>query len=96
MSQKIKLSGKVVTRFTTKPEVKIYERPTDEFELKVRLLALKHRYANIGDTYEETAALMKTEFGFDINPRDLWLLDEMSVQQETEDRKKVWEMQTSK
>lgn len=96
MSQKMKLSGKVVTKSTTKPTVKIYERPTDEFDLKVRLLALKYKYENIGDTYEETAALMNSEFGIDVNPRDLWLLDEMNIQEEQEDRKRVWKMQTTR
>lgn len=92
MFQKMKLSGKVVTKSTTKPK----EIPTDEFDLKVRLLALKYKYENIGDTYEETAALMNSEFGIDVNPRDLWLLDEMNIQEETEDKRRVWEMQTTR
>lgn len=91
MFQKTKLSGKVVTKSTTKPK----ELSTDEFDLKVRLLALKYKYENIGDTYEETAFLMKSEFGIDVNPRDLWLLDEMNIQEESEDRKLIWQTQTN-
>jgi hypothetical protein len=62
----------------------------DEFNLGVYLLALKTKYAEIG-TYEDQAKLIKIEFGVEVNPRDLWLLNEPNLEQEIEEKQLLWE-----
>lgn len=69
--------------------VKTTQKLEDEFNLGVYLLALKTKYQDIG-SYEEQAKLIKIEFGVEVNPRDLWLLSEPTVEEEQLDRELIW------
>ena len=57
---------------------KINNKLEDEFDLGVYLLALKTKYQDIG-TYEDQARLIKIEFDVEVNPRDLWLMNEPNL-----------------
>jgi len=61
----------------------------DKFDLQVYLLALKSKYAEIGN-YEEQARLIQIEFGVEVNPRDLWLLNEPTIENETKENELLW------
>lgn len=69
--------------------VKTNQKLEDEFNLGVYLLALKTKYQDIG-TYEDQAKLIKIEFGIEVNPRDLWLLEEPNLKQEIEEKQLLW------
>lgn len=71
----------MVTKINTKLE--------DEFDLGVYLLALKTKYQDIG-TYEDQARLIKIEFGVEVNPRDLWLMNEPNLEQEQLENELIW------
>lgn len=68
---------------------KIDIKPEEEFDLKVYLLALKSKYQEIGD-YEEQAKLLQIEFGLNVTGRDIWLLSEPNLEEETLDRELIW------
>lgn len=65
----------------------------DEFNLAIYLLALKTKYQDIG-SYEDQAKLIKIEFGVEVNPRDLWLLQEPNLEQEQLDKELIWKNQS--
>lgn len=71
----------MVTKINTKLE--------DEFDLGVYLLALKTKYQDIG-TYEDQARLIKIEFGIEVNPRDLWLMQEPNLNEEQLENELLW------
>lgn len=68
---------------------KINSKLEDEFDLGVYLLALKTKYQDIG-TYEDQARLIKIEFGVEVNPRDLWLMNEPNLEQEILEKELLW------
>ena len=68
---------------------KINNKLEDEFDLGVYLLALKTKYQDIG-TYEDQARLIKIEFDVEVNPRDLWLMNEPNLEQEQLENELLW------
>lgn len=69
--------------------VKIDNKLEDEFNIGVYLLALKSKYQDIG-SYEEQAKLIKIEFGVEVNPRDIWLLSEPTIEEEQLEKELIW------
>ena len=69
--------------------IKLNTKLEDEFNIQVYLLALKTKYQDIG-SYEDQARLIKIEFGVEINPRDIWLIDEPNIEQETLENQLIW------
>ncbi len=68
--------------------IKINNKLEDEFELRAYLLALKTKYADIG-SYEDQSILLRVEFGINIEPRDIWLLSEPTIEEEQLDKELI-------
>jgi len=53
----------------------------DNFELGTLRMVIRNLYPDVTD-YEDQARLINDEFGVKVSGRDLWLMDEPTIQEE--------------
>jgi len=57
------------------------EEQTDNFQLSVYLMAARNLHPEVKD-YEELAKLLDDEFGVKVKGRDIWLLDQPTIDED--------------
>ena len=66
------------------------EEQTDGFKLSVYLMAARSLYPDVKG-YEELAEIVNREFGIEVTGRDIWVLEEPTIEQEELDYELIYE-----